>query len=81
MIDCYVPFAGRKSGKGTFVYEKGAKGQRPICTEAIDILKRYSLQPKGLDSDEDIQFRMASRFINEALLCLEEGILANPVRT
>jgi enoyl-CoA hydratase/long-chain 3-hydroxyacyl-CoA dehydrogenase len=69
---------GRKSGKGTFIYEKGAKGQRPICNEAIEILKRFSLEPKGLGSDEDIQFRMASRFINEAVLCLQEGILANP---
>ncbi|XP_046442929.1 trifunctional enzyme subunit alpha, mitochondrial-like [Daphnia pulex] len=69
---------GRKSGKGFFVYEKGTKGERPICTEAMDLLKKYSLVPKGLQSDEDIQFRLATRFINEALLCLEEGILASP---
>ena len=71
--------SGRKSGKGIYVYEKGSKGQRPVCTESMNILKRFTMTPKGLESDEDIQFRMASRFVNEALLCLEEGILANPV--
>ena len=58
---------GRKSGKGFFVYEKGSKGERPVCTEAIDVLKKFSLVPKGLQSDEDIQFRLATRFINEVL--------------
>ena len=73
----FIP--GRKSGKGFFVYEKGFKGERPICTEALGIIKKFSLVPQGLQGDEDIQLRMAARFINEAVLCLQEGVLANPV--
>lgn len=72
-------FLGRKSGKGVFLYEKGQKG-KPINPQAAEIVKSYSMTaPSGCGSDEDIQFRLAARFINEAIACLEDGILASPL--
>lgn len=63
-----------------YVYSKDSKSKdRPVCPETLEILKRYVVPPKGFMSDEDIQMRIASRFVNDAILCLQENILANPV--
>ncbi|KAA0195487.1 hypothetical protein HAZT_HAZT010268 [Hyalella azteca] len=71
-------FHGRKSGKGFFVYEKGSK-DRPINTGAEDILKKYKVEPRGCQSDDDIIMRCLSRFINESIYCLQDGVLASPL--
>lgn len=71
-------FLGRKSSKGCFVYE-GASKNRDVNPGTLDILSKYKLEPKGSKSVEDLQLRMVSRFVNEALLCLQEGILDNPL--
>ncbi|XP_060844681.1 trifunctional enzyme subunit alpha, mitochondrial [Rhopalosiphum padi] len=70
-------FLGRKSGKGYFEYKAGTKS-RPENTEAISLLEKFKLQPKGEQSVENQQLRMVSRFVNEAVLCLEESILNSP---
>lgn len=70
---------GRKSGKGFFVYD-GSKGSKPINPAATNILQKNKIEPKGPMGKEDCQIRMVSRFCNEAVMCLQEGILRNPVR-
>jgi len=72
-------FHGRKSGKGIYVYQKGSK-ERNTNPEAIKILQAHKLTPLGSLAPEDIQMRLLSRFINEAVLCLQEGILQNPLQ-
>jgi len=71
---------GRKSGKGFYIYsEKKTKGSRPLNPKAEELLKKYHVAPKRVYTAEEKQMRILSRFTNEALLCLQEGILANPV--
>ncbi|XP_041660759.1 hydroxyacyl-CoA dehydrogenase trifunctional multienzyme complex subunit alpha a [Cheilinus undulatus] len=72
-------FKGRKSGKGLFLYEQGRK-YKTVNPEAIEIIKKFPLTAHpSVSSDWDIMHRMISRSVNEALLCLQEGVLKNPV--
>ncbi|KAJ0061015.1 hypothetical protein NL108_004732, partial [Boleophthalmus pectinirostris] len=76
---CYLSIPGRKSGKGCFVYGKGKKG-KTVNSDAEKILQKFKLSaPSTVSSDSDIQYRLVSRFVNEAVLCLQEGILTSPV--
>jgi enoyl-CoA hydratase/long-chain 3-hydroxyacyl-CoA dehydrogenase len=66
---------GRKTKKGMFVYEGKSKKDNPEMTELI---AKYSTGGNGDISTEEIQLRMASRFVNEAAYCLQDEIIANP---
>jgi enoyl-CoA hydratase/long-chain 3-hydroxyacyl-CoA dehydrogenase len=56
------------------------KTKKVVNAEAKTILERYKLvPPTAVSSTEDRQLRVVSRFVNEALLCLEEDIISSPV--
>ncbi|KAK0154816.1 Trifunctional enzyme subunit alpha, mitochondrial [Merluccius polli] len=77
MVD--MGFKGRKSGKGCYVYQQGLK-TKEVNTEVDEIMEKYRLTPNpAVSSDSDVQYRLVSRFVNEAVLCLQEGILSSPV--
>lgn len=74
-------FNGRKTGKGVYIYEEGVKGSnRPINPGFTDIVKKYLITPPAQikNDTETIQWRLASKFINEAIMCLQEGIINSP---
>uniref|UniRef100_A0A8R1DTY7 Trifunctional enzyme subunit alpha, mitochondrial n=1 Tax=Caenorhabditis japonica TaxID=281687 RepID=A0A8R1DTY7_CAEJA len=69
---------GRKSGKGIFVYD-GKKGAKKVNDEASKLIQKYKLTANSAcSSTEDRQIRIISRFINEAAICLQEGVIASP---
>merc|ERR1711990_460446 len=70
---------GRKSGKGCYVYD-GSKGERPLNAEAESIFRQFSLKPvENASADEDLQLRLVTRFVNESIYSLQDGILKTPV--
>ncbi|XP_077186901.1 trifunctional enzyme subunit alpha, mitochondrial [Paroedura picta] len=72
-------FLGRKAGKGFYIYQEGVKN-RSINTGTDEILERFKIPANPeVSTDEDIQLRLVVRFVNEAALTLQEGILSNPV--
>ncbi|XP_069706745.1 trifunctional enzyme subunit alpha, mitochondrial [Phaenicophaeus curvirostris] len=72
-------FLGRKAGKGFYIYQEGVKN-RNVNSGMDEILARFKVAAKPeVCTDEDIQMRLVTRFVNEAAMCLQEGILSNPV--
>uniref|UniRef100_H2ZB02 Trifunctional enzyme subunit alpha, mitochondrial n=1 Tax=Ciona savignyi TaxID=51511 RepID=H2ZB02_CIOSA len=72
--------ARRKTGKGVYMYSDAKSKNRPVNDTATQIFKSFELEPvEAVSSDSDIQLRLISRFVNEAVMSLQEGILDNPL--
>lgn len=72
-------FLGRKAGKGCYLYQPGVRAKN-LNPGAKEIMERFKIPSNPETStDEDIQMRLVSRFVNEAVLCLQEEILSNPI--
>lgn len=77
-------FLGRKTNKGIYMYEAkkksmfSKKGARPINPGFDNIIKKHKIEPKQSLSPELVQLRLATRFTNEAVMCLQEDIIRNP---
>eukprot|EP00041_Stephanoeca_diplocostata_P025268 m.657580 g.657580 ORF g.657580 m.657580 type:complete len:776 (-) comp22714_c0_seq1:308-2635(-) len=68
---------GRKTGKGMFLYTSKKREENP---EMQELIAKYRAQrtPNTDITPDDITFRMASRFVNEAAHCLQDDIIASP---
>ncbi|CAD5121981.1 DgyrCDS10432 [Dimorphilus gyrociliatus] len=69
---------GKKIGLGLFEYDPTRKLSidNPAAIKIIDDNK---ISPKESLTTQNIQWRLVSRIINEAVLCLEEGTLKSPL--
>ena len=43
-----------------------------------EVRKQRGKPSSGLLSEEDMQMRMVTRFVNETSLCLQDGIITDP---
>ena len=74
---------GRKTGKGFYLYPKNPKkGDKKQINPEVVALLNQQLKERGVGksdlSMEDIQFRIISRFVNEAAFCLQDSIIRAP---
>jgi len=62
---------GRKSGQGFYTYDlKNPKAKKTISPEVRQYAKDFVKRDLGL-KEEEVQNRIVSRFINEAVMCLQ----------
>lgn len=68
---------GRKSGKGFYTYGSGKSKEKALNPDAVNLLKKYLIAGAKGDTYDDklIADRMSARFVKEALLCLQDGII------
>ncbi|KAI9923020.1 hypothetical protein PsorP6_000371 [Peronosclerospora sorghi] len=65
-------------GKFFFVQPpKGKKNKKNVNADAMNLVKKFQKKDLKL-SDEDTVNRLISRFVNEAVLCVQDDIIASP---
>ncbi|MEX1310775.1 MAG: 3-hydroxyacyl-CoA dehydrogenase NAD-binding domain-containing protein [Candidatus Sulfomarinibacteraceae bacterium] len=68
-------FEGRKNGRGFYLYpKKKKKGPKPVNTDVYRFFGGPDRRPVAPD---EIRDRMALLMVNEAVHCLDEGIIAS----
>jgi len=79
LMECMIAkgWLGKKSGQGFYTYKKGKK-QPKISPEVESYVNAFRVKNLNLKEDE-VQDRIVTRFVNEAVKCLEDEIIANPV--
>lgn len=68
-------YLGRKNKKGFYKYEERSKKKKEINES---IYKFFGGSDRKSFDQSEIQYRLSSVMINEAVLCLQEEILQNP---
>jgi len=68
-------YLGRKNKRGFYKYEKGSKKKKEVNEE---IYKYFGGTDRLSFDQKEIQYRLSTMMINEAVLCLQEEILKNP---
>ncbi|KAK0429221.1 hypothetical protein QR680_011259 [Steinernema hermaphroditum] len=70
---------GRKTSSGIYVYGSGKKGKKTVNEAASKIIAKHQLTaPSSVNNTEDQQLRVVSRFVNEAVICLQEEVISSP---
>jgi 3-hydroxyacyl-CoA dehydrogenase/enoyl-CoA hydratase/3-hydroxybutyryl-CoA epimerase len=65
---------GRKSGGGFYVYD-GRKGRKRVDTSIYALQGGAARRPFD---EREVQDRLVFAFLNEAALCLQDGVLRSP---
>ena len=69
-------FLGRKSKKGMYRYDlPRKKGRKPVNDEIYSL---FGEKPRRSMDKEEVQHRISLMMVNEAIVCLQEGIIASP---
>lgn len=66
---------GRKNGRGFYLYGRGPKAGKRVDDTIYQVLR---IRPHTKPMPEEISLRCTIALVNEALRCLDEGILRSP---